>query len=40
MIQSVVSFETININDVVYKIFNNISVYDIIRNKLFINYRV
>jgi hypothetical protein len=32
-----VSFETVNIDDVAYEKFNNISVYDIIRDKLFKN---
>jgi hypothetical protein len=30
MIQSIVSFGTVNIDDVVYEVFNNMSVYDII----------
>jgi len=32
-IQSAVSFWTVNIDNVTYKEFNNISVYDIIRDK-------
>jgi hypothetical protein len=32
-----VSLETVNIDDVAYEKFNNISVYDIIRDKLFKN---
>jgi hypothetical protein len=35
-----VSFMTINIDDVAYKEFNNISVYDIIRDKLFENNNI
>jgi len=31
---------TINIDDVAYKEFNNISVYDIIRDKLFENNNI
>jgi hypothetical protein len=30
MIQLIVSFGTVNIDDVVYEVFNNMSVYDII----------
>jgi hypothetical protein len=36
-IQSAVSFKTINIDDVAYEKFNNVSFYDIIRDKLFEN---
>jgi hypothetical protein len=32
-----VSLETVNIDDVAYEKFNNILVYDIIRDKLFKN---
>jgi predicted CopG family antitoxin len=32
-----VSFKTINIDDVAYEKFNNVSFYDIIRDKLFEN---
>jgi hypothetical protein len=32
-----VNFGTVNIDDVAYKEFNNVSVYDIIRDKLFKN---
>jgi len=32
-----VIIETVNIDDVVYEEFNNVSVYDIIRDKLFKN---
>jgi hypothetical protein len=32
-----VSLETVNIDDVAYEKFNNLSVYDIIRDKLFKN---
>jgi hypothetical protein len=32
-----VSLEIVNIDDVAYEKFNNISVYDIIRDKLFKN---
>jgi hypothetical protein len=35
-----VSFMTINIDDVAYKEFNNISVYDIIIDKLFENNNI
>jgi hypothetical protein len=31
------SFRTINIDDIAYKEFNNVSIYDIIRDKLFKN---
>jgi hypothetical protein len=34
-IQSVVSFGTIKINDVAYEEFNNLSIYDSIKDKLF-----
>jgi hypothetical protein len=34
-IQSVVNFETIKINDVAYEEFNNLSIYDSIKDKLF-----
>ena len=34
------SFMTINIDDVAYKEFNNISVYDIIIDKLFENNNI
>ena len=36
-IQLVVSFATINIDDVTCKEFNNVSVYDITRDKIFEN---
>ena len=39
-IRPAVSFGIVNIDNVVYEIFNNVSVYDIIRDKLFINNRV
>jgi len=32
-----VSFETINIDDVSYEEFNNVSIYDIIKDKLLKN---
>jgi len=34
-IQSVVNFETIKINNVAYEEFNNLSIYDSIKDKLF-----
>jgi len=36
-IHSAVSLRTINIDDVAFKKFNNVSFYDIIRDKLFKN---
>jgi len=36
-IRLVVSFGTINIDDIAYEVFNNVLVYDIIIDKLFIN---
>ena len=36
-IQLAVSLTTININDIAYEEFNNVSVYDIIRDKLLKN---
>ena len=34
-IQSVVSFETVKIDDIEYEEFNNLSIYNSIRDKLF-----
>jgi hypothetical protein len=34
-IQSIVNFETIKINNVAYEEFNNLSIYDSIKDKLF-----
>jgi hypothetical protein len=34
-IQSVVNFKTIKINNVAYEEFNNLSIYDSIKDKLF-----
>jgi hypothetical protein len=36
-IHSTVNLRIVNINDVSYKLFNNVSIYDIIRDKLFEN---
>jgi hypothetical protein len=36
-IHSTVNLRIVNINDVSYKLFNKVSIYDIIRDKLFEN---
>jgi hypothetical protein len=36
-IHSTVNLRIVNINDVSYKLFNNVSIFDIIRDKLFEN---
>jgi hypothetical protein len=36
-IHSTVNLRIVNINDVSYKLFNKVSIYDIIRDKLFKN---
>jgi hypothetical protein len=36
-IHSTVNLRIVNINDVSYKLFNNVSIFDIIKDKLFEN---